>query len=305
MHGHVRAIVKRGIERLVVGLAGPDIVRLLKGRKPVILAYHNVIPEGKAAGGDRSLHLPLKQFERQVNLVSETHEVVPLSRILEQPPADEVKPRAAITFDDGYRGALTAGLKVLARHGLPATFFVCPGLVGARGLWWDELAPEGAEGIPAGFRERALVDARGVADEVYRLAESWGLSRRSQPEHAGLATEDELRRAAAFPGATFGSHTWSHPSLDQLDDSELHGELARSLRWLEERFGEVTVPWLSLPYGRSAPVIHRVARDLGYVRGLRITGGLARPKEGEWTLARVNVPSGASLDRFALATAGI
>ncbi len=46
-----------------------------------------------------------------------------------------------ITFDDGYLDNYDLAFPLLARHGLPATFFICTGLLDTRGLaWWDEIA---------------------------------------------------------------------------------------------------------------------------------------------------------------------
>jgi peptidoglycan/xylan/chitin deacetylase (PgdA/CDA1 family) len=45
---------------------------------------------------------------------------------------------AVITFDDGYEDNFTAGLPVLARHGVPATIFVITGDVGKKNVVWEE-----------------------------------------------------------------------------------------------------------------------------------------------------------------------
>lgn len=48
--------------------------------------------------------------------------------------------RVAISFDDGYSDNFLEGRPVLIRLGIPATFFICSGvLTGGREFWWDEL----------------------------------------------------------------------------------------------------------------------------------------------------------------------
>lgn len=57
--------------------------------------------------------------------------------------ADGTLPRRAIavTFDDGYADNLLNALPRLERAGVPATFFLAPGLLDGRTpFWWDELA---------------------------------------------------------------------------------------------------------------------------------------------------------------------
>jgi peptidoglycan/xylan/chitin deacetylase (PgdA/CDA1 family) len=39
---------------------------------------------------------------------------------------------AVLTFDDGWRDAIDVGAPLLARHGIPATFYVNPGLLGGQ-----------------------------------------------------------------------------------------------------------------------------------------------------------------------------
>jgi peptidoglycan/xylan/chitin deacetylase (PgdA/CDA1 family) len=47
----------------------------------------------------------------------------------------------AITFDDGYADNFSEAVPQLKRYGIPATFFIATGYVGAtREVWWDELS---------------------------------------------------------------------------------------------------------------------------------------------------------------------
>lgn len=291
------------LQRCLVGGGAAWISRRLHHDDAVILAYHNVVPEGERPAGDASLHLPRRDFARQLSLLAETHRVVPLEEALR--PAGGERPRAAVTFDDAYRGAVTAGVEELSSRGLPATVFVAPGLLGRDGLWWDELAPAGKAGLPGGLREEALTEARGVTEEVHAWADDRGLPRRTPPRHAGVATEDELAAAVAGGGVTLGSHTWSHANLARLRGEELRDELSRPLRWLRDRFPEACLPLLSLPYGRSGPGVERAARDAGYDGVFRISGGLAGPGVERYAVPRVNVPAGLSEDGFVLRAAGL
>lgn len=304
-----RHLAKRCLERCVVGSGGASLARFLRRGRSVVLLYHNVMPDGTDPAGDASLHLPRAEFGRQLDLLGRTHRVVPLSDLFDEEGGYREgvdAPRAVITFDDGYRGAVTAGARELARREMPATFFVSPGLLGQPGFWWDELAPEGAAGLPDRLREEALERGRGFRDEVHRWAEGRGLRRRRAPDHAGVATEEELAELAGRPGVTLGSHTWSHPNLERLDPVEVETELARPLEWLRARFGEEKVQsWLSLPYGRSAGRVPGIARRVGYVGAVRIRGGLVGPNADAFRIPRVNVPAGLSRDGFVLRTAGL
>lgn len=305
--GGVRSLVKRVAERSLVALGGPRLIRAARRGDDVVLAYHNVVPDGEAPGGDRSLHLPRADFARQLDVLAETHSVVDLETVLGGGGRGRRPPRAAVTFDDGYRGALTVGLDELAARGMPCTVFVPPALLGAGEVWWDALAPDGGGGLPAGLREEALAEADGRADDVWRWAERRGLSRRPQPDHAGLVDEGELADAARREGVSVGSHGWSHADLTRLEETEVREELRRPLAWLEERFGARLVRWLSLPYGRWTDAVVSAAVEAGYRGVLDLSRRLVDPDAlpGARRIPRVNVPAGITPEGFRLRAAGL
>lgn len=306
MTGHVRSVLKRLVERTLVATGVPELIRRARRGRDIILAYHNVVPEGERPGGDRSLHLPRASFARQLDLLVETHRVVGLSALIEQEADDRGPPLAAITIDDAYRGALTAGLEELGARGLPCTVFVPPGLLGVASLWWDALA-SGSGAVPARLRETALTRCRGRQEEIERWAEEQGLRPGRQPEHAGIVREEELVDAAGREQVTVGSHGWSHANLACLDADELREELRRPLAWLGDRFGDDVVPWLSLPYGRWNERAVSAAREAGYRGVLDLSGKLVE-RGGEESSSRIprrNIPAGVSPDGFRLRTSGL
>jgi peptidoglycan/xylan/chitin deacetylase (PgdA/CDA1 family) len=265
-----------------------------------ILSYHNVSPDGVARTGDVSLHLPLRSFLEQIELLERTHRVVALAEVMEGADRRGERPLAAITFDDAYRGALTLALPALAARGLAATVFVAPGLLGAGAFWWDELAAPGGRGLDPAVRAHVLERQAGRATDVGKGAT--GL----RPDQ-GPGDEQELRRAAALPGVTLASHTWSHPNLTALSSADLEGELARPRAWLQERFPTAArSDHLSFPYGLWDGRVAEAARAAGYRWLYRIEGGLAplaQPNTLAWP--RINVPAGVSPTGFELRTAGL
>ena len=301
----VRTILKRSIERVLCrgGLAG--LARGYRRAGTLVLAYHNVVPDGTAGGGDRSLHLPQREFARQLDLLQRTHDVVPLSR-LSAPPGGR-RPRVVITFDDAYQGAVTAGVEELSRRGLPATIFVTPGFVGGRSFWWDALSRPGSDGLPPELRDRCLTVLRGRDDEVRRWAAEQGVPAHEVAPHQTGATEAQLEAAFRVPGITPAAHTWSHPNLAALHPEELDEEMVRPLAWLRERFPGV-LPWLTYPYGLASSTVEEAARRAGYEGAFRVEGGWM-PRSGAGArphaLPRSNVPAGASLENFEMRTSGL
>jgi peptidoglycan/xylan/chitin deacetylase (PgdA/CDA1 family) len=104
-----------------------------------VLVFHRVtdaIPEDGLTVGAR-------RFRAICEMLARRFRVVPLGEVFRIRRAGEPMPRrtVAITFDDCYRDNLAAA-RVLKEYGLPATFFVPTGFVGAdRPFDWDRHLP--------------------------------------------------------------------------------------------------------------------------------------------------------------------
>lgn len=300
-----RSTLKHAVER-VLARGGPvAVARRLSRSRALILAYHNVLPEGATAGGDRSLHLPRAEFAEQLDLLARTHRVVPLEALLGAEPSPSARPRVAITFDDAYRGAVTCAVQELARRGMPATIFVAPALLGGRALWWDAFLNGGDEPAAEEFRERALQVLRGEEAAIREWVCRSGRREAPVADAARTASEEELRAALRHPGLTLASHSWSHPNLTRLSAAELPDELERPLRWLRERFERV-ISWLAYPYGLSSPHVEQAAAAAGYRAAVRVSGGwLPTGEVNRFALPRFNVGAGLSREGFLLRAAGL
>ena len=110
------------------------------GRQHIaILLFHRVtdaIPED-------SLTVGTVRFERICRLLSRGYRVVPLAEVFDIVRSGRTMPRrtVAITFDDSYRDNLFAA-RVLARYGLPATFFLPTSYIDTDLVYeWDRYLP--------------------------------------------------------------------------------------------------------------------------------------------------------------------
>lgn len=303
----LRALLKSVAERTAVAAGGPGMLRAIRAGNGVIVNYHNVVPDGERPGGDPSLHISRSDFARQLDLLMQTCTVVDLESLIGANGDVDARSLASVTFDDGYRGALTAGLDELASRGLPCTVFVPPGLLGAEALWWDALGAGDSGGLSSRMREEALVRAKGRPEDVHRWAARNGLTARAQPRHAGLVSEDELDVVLAREGIAVGAHGWSHANLTELSERELKQELAKPLTWLRERFPGRTVEWLSLPYGRWDDRVVLSAVREGYRGVLDLSGKLVPTGDSSdpHRIPRKNIPAGISPEGFVLRVAGL
>jgi peptidoglycan/xylan/chitin deacetylase (PgdA/CDA1 family) len=96
----------------------------LASQQNAVLAYHEVMPESNYAYCVTS-----SAFSDHLRLFDSLEK------------SSERKSSVKITFDDGEHSQLHNALPLLAEHGIAATYFVTPGLIGtaAKFLGWDEL----------------------------------------------------------------------------------------------------------------------------------------------------------------------
>jgi peptidoglycan/xylan/chitin deacetylase (PgdA/CDA1 family) len=292
---------KRAFERAIIWTGIPRRARRRLAGRTIVIAYHNVVEDRAPLQGDSSLHIPLRAFCRHLDVLQQLCDVVDL-RALGEPPCGP-RPRAAITFDDAYRGTLRLGLAELARRSLPSTVFVPPAFVPDGTFWWDALARE--RGLSAEDRGVALGAARG-RDAAVRARFGLPAAGAEWPRDLRCASLDELHTAVRLGPVTLGSHTWSHPNLSRCTPDELCAEMSRPRAWLREEFPESAIPAISYPYGLETPDVRAAAAAAGYSMGFRVDGGwIPDGPVDPLGLPRLNVPAGLSLDGLALRLSGI
>lgn len=298
--------VKDVLEKMAVRSGFVRILRVVGGRRDVILAYHNVVPDQLPARGDVGLHVARSDFAAQLDVLQAGHRIVGLEELLDATggPGGGDEPHAAITFDDAYRGALTEGMEELRRRALPATVFVAPGRLGDDAFWWDGLAGPGGQGLSAEVRRTGLSRLGGRDREIRRWARSENLDFREVPDALRPATLSDLMRAVDEADVSVGSHSWSHVDLTRAASGELESELTRPLEWLSTRFPS-HLHVLAYPYGRHDERVRRAAIEAGYSAALALRPKRRfRSRERKFARSRLPVSRGLSLNGFRLRVAG-
>lgn len=123
--------------------SGPEKVRgtaaaahLLVRRRPttsggVILAYHDI-----TAGAETRYDLSVERFERQLRWIrSWGFEFLALDELVRRSLAGEGTGAVSVVFDDGLAGVHARALPLLESQRIPATVFVCSGLLGEAPPW--------------------------------------------------------------------------------------------------------------------------------------------------------------------------
>ena len=229
------------------------------------LLYHRVTEDDAAPPGALVPSIPLRLLRRQLEVLGEVGDLVPLER-LHTPAGDRRRPRFGLSFDDDYRSHGDLVLPVLRTLGVTGTFFLSGRSLHRLGAYWFEslerlVAERGLEQV----RRLLGAGAATAADLAVACEGSPRLQRLVTA--AGDLTPDHLEAVQitglAEAGMTVGFHTLHHRRLVDLDDEALRRALADGRGALEAAAGR-RVDLLAYPHGKADGRVAAAARTAGY-----------------------------------------
>jgi peptidoglycan/xylan/chitin deacetylase (PgdA/CDA1 family) len=204
--------------------------------------YHSV----SAVGGPlRDLAVPPERLAEQLSaLVDAGYRLVGLSEALDSPHLSEKK--VVVTFDDGYRDFLTAGVPALQAAGAGATLYASVGhLGGGHARWLGEWAPA----------------------------------------FGPMLTWSELAEVASIPGIEIGNHSLIHHPLDVLSQVELRDQVIRSHDELEQRL-QLKVRSFAYPHGYNSRRVREVVAAAGHDNATEVGRRMHTPSERRLAVPR-------------------
>lgn len=180
---------------------------------------------------------------------------------------------AAITFDDGYADNHDIALPILARHNLPACFFIATSFIDGGVMWNDvvieavrrttrgRIDAEAATGLPLGalplltLQDRQAAIGALIAAMKYLPFEQRLQAVQALAHEADVVPPSDLMmrrtqvRALADQGMSLGGHTVSHPILARLPAGAARREIEDGKAALEAMI-EREVTLFAYPNGR-------------------------------------------------------
>lgn len=165
---------------------------------------------------------------------------------------------AAITFDDGYADNHDVALPILARHGLPACFFIATGFIDGGVMWndvviesvrrtsRDSIDAERATGLALGrARVATLAEKQAAIGTLISAMKYLPFEQRLQAvqalaQEAGVEPPTDLMmsraqlRALRDRGMSLGGHTVSHPILARLAADDARREIEQGKAALQD-----------------------------------------------------------------------
>lgn len=101
----------------------------------------------------------------------------------------------------------------------------------------------------------------------------------------------ELRKLAAHPLVTIGSHTISHPRLDRIDPERARSEIAGGKARLEEWLG-TEIRHFAYPKGRYHAGTVELVKEAGFATAVTVAAGPLDPKADPFQINRVSIDCG-------------
>ncbi|MEU4428644.1 polysaccharide deacetylase family protein [Actinoplanes sp. NPDC024001] len=223
------------------------------------LMYHSVSTVG---GPLRDLAVPPELLTEQLHALSAAgYRLVGLTEALDRLGMGSTEKMVAVTFDDGYRDFLTAGVPALQATGAGATLYASVGhLGGGHAAWLGEWAPA----------------------------------------FGPMLTWDELAEIATVPGIEIGNHSLIHHPLDVLAPGELRDQVVSSHDQLEQRL-QLKVRSFAYPHGYNSRQVRDVVAASGHDNATEVGYRLHTPSERRFAVPRFQpTPDHSGADLVAL-----
>src|SRR5262245_35577513 len=202
--------------------------------------------------------VPVKVFARQMEVLHEFFNVLPLEELVEAAAKNDVPPNSvAITFDDGYSDNYENAFPILKQFSLPATIFLATGPLDSNNLLWHDKVFESfrqtdAQSITlkgnqyplmtlsqkrvalhAVLKDLRMHNTRDRNDLIQELTNKLGMTDQCCSGVMKLSWSDVEEMAKHQ--ITFGAHTVTHPILTQIDLAEVENEIMICKNAIENR----------------------------------------------------------------------
>jgi peptidoglycan/xylan/chitin deacetylase (PgdA/CDA1 family) len=261
------------------------------------LVFHRVLDAPDPLGPGE---VTADDFERIMRWVAGQFHVVPMRDAVAGLRTGRLPSRPlVVTFDDGYADNHDRAAPILARLGLPATFFIAAGYLDG-GVMFNDVVAAGVAGcrseeldlVDLGLGRhpmRTTADRRAALARLLTAIKPLPVDRRSElaaavceraavPLPASPMMTAEQVAALKRAGFGIGAHTWSHPILARLDDAAARDEIQRGRVRLEEITGGAVLHF-AYPNGRPGedytPRTVALVKELGFESAFTTTAGVA------------------------------
>ncbi len=306
-HVSFRSKVRQLLIRCLSLIAVPHLFRWLHRDQVAVLMYHGVMPDEVTAAEGDCLQVRASNFRQQMEYLKQHYEVCSLHEAHSRLGQPGAKPRAVVTFDDGYANNYLTAFPILKELGIPATIFLVTGKIGTdKVFWWDRLhlATRGTVPVGVEFTETLKrVRPQAVEDQADGYLRRLGLAvDHAETKYYQVLDRDQISAMAASGLVEFGCHNHDHEPLNTLHWQEIEATLKQSTAYLEALVGPVR--YFAAPYGEYDNYTFPSLRLFHFELALSTEEGFLSTTSDRFRIPRLGIERDASLDEFACLTSG-
>ena len=239
-----------------------------------IIAYHRICDIDNL--NDRELVSATSEvFEKQILYIKKHFNAITFEQLIEHLNNNTKIPDNSIiiTFDDGFADNYHNAFPILAKHKVPATFFISSGYIGTKKTFWFNEISRRIKSNPGltfsiddvtfkipdkmELQEELIGDILGLLKKFKNKKRlkiindiSEVLLDKEPCDQLALPMTWEQIKEMIASGIEFGSHTVTHPILSMLSSDELHAEIFSSKKEIEKNTGQ-SITTISYPEGMN------------------------------------------------------
>ncbi len=287
----------------------------------VVLTLHRVLPdrERKTTLSPPGMVMSEQTFASMVRYLAAEHRVFPLDAP-QKSVRTEQRIAIALTFDDGWVDNASYAQRILVRHAMPATIFLCPEKMGESLPFWPERLLAFFRAATRLRREREFLDVirecahlpeikvTAEPDELVEVVKQFLVRQRnllferleqldftknldnSAALDSTMSWEDARRLSES--GFLLGSHTLHHEILTRIPLAETSEEIIESRRRLNLETGGRCFAF-AYPNGDWSPEIRELTASAGYAMAFANKPGIWTAQTDPFTVPRIGLWEGA------------
>ena len=256
----------------------------------LILNYHGVIPQPDFSISPN--HTSTKDFEDEMEYFSSKFNFIKPEEFHSRDfkVSTNGKKNLLVTFDDGYANNYLYAFPILQKYKIPAIIFPVTSLINTNeATWYDKIdltlnyiseieLSKIINALTSDFFNNNLPNKSNLKnhlkllstarkDEFFKayfdIAPLSPLTSEKTSDFRKMLNEHQIKKMAESGLITFGSHTHTHPNLDNIEPDDIKEELITSKNILSSILGR-TINSIAFPDGAYNEDVKQISKETGF-----------------------------------------
>ena len=296
-----------------------------------IVTYHGIYDKSSKVADYCFVHE--NEFEEQIKYLSENFHIVNLEDAFDA-KLTNIKPKAVITFDDGFYNNFSIAYPILKKYNAKATIYLATNIIRSHETVWfcnliyvlnktsqntfrwnnidfDLTSLAGisktSNMIQAMLKELQPHD---ILSEMKKISSNLGFNKdivHCKDSPFFMLDDNALKEMYKSGLIDYGAHTHNHTILSKLKATDAHNEIETSIKEIES-ITQKKCTHFAYPNGTPNDFTsehEEILRNQGILYSASTTNGLSSPKDNKLSFKRLFISAGTSLSTFKLQVHGI